>query len=111
MRTVAISLFNVNTQKITEVTGGVAFDDATGSATQNLFLNHQLNIGLIPSGKYEILVKLNQYLAKLILNPQDGTNAWSITEGQMLSLPVTTLIPGDTAPIPATDPKLLFGDN
>jgi len=69
------------------------------NATTGYFLNATIDAGVLPSGSYQILVKVPKYLRKELTDANQNTKTFSLTEGQTTQLPATKLILGDVAPI------------
>lgn len=89
-KVITVSLYNTNTHGVIINSDSVVF-------ANGVFINQQFKLGKIPSGTYQIFFKSNGYLQKKVVG--NGTDTFSLTSGSTISLPQTTLIAGDIAPV------------
>lgn len=74
----------------------ISYDPNTGFFTASS--TQPLDLGTtIPTGDYQVFVKIDGYLRRQVLAPSGQT--FRLTQGQTNSLPQIALIPGDIAPI------------
>ena len=70
----------------------------TYQSNTGYFTNSTIHLGSVPTGDYQLLVKLPGYLRKQFADSSGGKTI-HLTQGQTTAVPVMQLVPGDTAPI------------
>lgn len=106
-RDLTISLYNIITNHILTRQTKMIFNG-------NYFINLNIDLGILPTGFYQIFIKTNGYLTLRLINAQ-GDNTFPLSQGTTLTLPPNELIGGDVAPISSSSSasfsSLTYGDN
>jgi len=100
VRNITLLLYNLDTRQLITKHDTVVFDGT-------FFSNPSLDVGTIPSGNYQLFVKIPQFLITRLSQSQ-SSSAFPIQSGQTVTIPPNTLIAGDIAP---PKPGGSYGDN
>jgi len=102
LRDITIVLYNLTTKALYKTKNTILFDGTYFTAST-------LTLGQLPTGYYQIFVRVNGYLTKRITS-SDGSSTHQITSGTTISPPPNILVPGDIAPQSGSDSKV-YGNN
>jgi len=101
-QTATVRIYNVNTTQ-----GAAAYspsDKLTYDPKSGNFVNPKFNLGIIPSGKYKMVIQMDKELDNQLKNAADATDTFALNlAGGTVHVATVSLLGGDVAPSPHGD--------
>lgn len=73
----------------------LTYDTSSSSATSKLFIDPQANLISVAPGQYQLAIKINGYIQKQVIDTTTGSTLFTVSNGQVTTLPVVSLLTGD----------------